>query len=46
MLDLLFHNYAKPIVVWGEGYVMGGGLGTIHGCAIPSSYTLFTSCNA
>ena len=24
-LDLLLHNYAKPIVVWGEGYVMGGG---------------------
>ena len=26
-LDLLLHNYAKPVVVWGEGYVMGGGLG-------------------
>ncbi len=26
-LDLLLHDYAKPIVVWGEGYVMGGGLG-------------------
>ncbi|AWV86025.1 MULTISPECIES: enoyl-CoA hydratase/isomerase family protein [Acinetobacter] len=26
-LDLLIHNYAKPILVWGEGYVMGGGLG-------------------
>ncbi|MGE8685379.1 MAG: enoyl-CoA hydratase/isomerase family protein [Acinetobacter sp.] len=26
-LDLLLHNYAKPILVWGEGYVMGGGLG-------------------
>ncbi|WP_334458929.1 enoyl-CoA hydratase/isomerase family protein [Acinetobacter soli] len=26
-LDLLLHNYAKPIIVWGEGYVMGGGLG-------------------
>ncbi|MBF7695060.1 enoyl-CoA hydratase/isomerase family protein [Acinetobacter rathckeae] len=26
-LDLLLHYYAKPIVVWGEGYVMGGGLG-------------------
>ncbi len=22
-LDLLLHNYAKPVVVWGEGYVMG-----------------------
>lgn len=26
-LDLLLHSYAKPIVVWSEGYVMGGGLG-------------------
>ena len=26
-LDLLLHDYAKPILVWGEGYVMGGGLG-------------------
>lgn len=26
-LDLMLHHYAKPIVVWGEGYVMGGGLG-------------------
>ena len=26
-LDLLLHQYSKPIVVWGEGYVMGGGLG-------------------
>lgn len=26
-LDLLLHEYAKPIVVWGEGYIMGGGMG-------------------
>ena len=26
-LDLLLHNYAEPVLVWGEGYVMGGGLG-------------------
>lgn len=26
-LDLLLHNYAKPVLIWGEGYVMGGGLG-------------------
>lgn len=26
-LDLLLHHYIKPILVWGEGYVMGGGLG-------------------
>ncbi|XID75896.1 enoyl-CoA hydratase/isomerase family protein [Alkanindiges sp. WGS2144] len=26
-LDLLLHRYSKPVVVWGEGYVMGGGMG-------------------
>lgn len=26
-LNLLLHQYKKPIVIWGEGYVMGGGLG-------------------
>jgi enoyl-CoA hydratase/carnithine racemase len=26
-LDLLLHEYAKPVVVWGEGYIMGGGMG-------------------
>lgn len=26
-LDLLLHQYKKPVVVWGEGYVMGGGMG-------------------
>jgi enoyl-CoA hydratase/carnithine racemase len=26
-LDLIVHQYAKPIVVWGEGYIMGGGMG-------------------
>ena len=26
-LDRLLHHYVKPVVVWGEGYVMGGGLG-------------------
>jgi enoyl-CoA hydratase/carnithine racemase len=25
--DLMLHQYSKPIVVWGEGYVMGGGMG-------------------
>jgi len=30
-LDLLLHNYAKPVLVWGEGYVMGGGLGLFTG---------------
>lgn len=31
-LDLLLHNYPKPIVVWGEGYVMGGGMGITMAC--------------
>lgn len=26
-LDLLLHKYAKPVVVWGDGYIMGGGMG-------------------
>lgn len=26
-LNLMLHQYTKPIIVWGEGYVMGGGLG-------------------
>lgn len=26
-LDLQLHQYAKPVVVWGDGYVMGGGMG-------------------
>lgn len=26
-LNLILHCYTKPIVIWGEGYVMGGGLG-------------------
>lgn len=27
LLDRLIHNYPKPIVVFGQGFVMGGGLG-------------------
>lgn len=30
-LDHLFHTYAKPIVCWGHGVVMGGGLGIFAG---------------
>lgn len=26
-LDLCLHQYPKPVVVWGEGYIMGGGMG-------------------
>jgi len=32
-LDLLIHNYAKPIIVWGDGYVMGGGVGLMAGAS-------------
>tara|TARA_R110000868_G_scaffold268953_3_gene528378 strand:- start:40762 stop:41871 length:1110 start_codon:yes stop_codon:yes gene_type:complete len=32
-LDYLLHNYGKPIVVWGHGIVMGGGLGLLAGCS-------------
>ncbi|MEZ8194304.1 enoyl-CoA hydratase/isomerase family protein [Vibrio cortegadensis] len=29
--DYLIHTYPKPIVVWGEGIVMGGGMGLFMG---------------
>ncbi len=29
--DLMLHQYSKPIVVWAEGYVMGGGMGLLMG---------------
>lgn len=32
-LDLLIHNAAKPILVWADGYVMGGGIGLIAGAS-------------
>lgn len=30
-LDLRIHNYPKPIIVWGNGIVMGGGMGLMQG---------------
>lgn len=30
-LDLRIHNYPKPIVLWGNGIVMGGGMGLMQG---------------
>ena len=27
------HNYSKPVVCWGHGIVMGGGLGIFAGCS-------------
>lgn len=32
-LDQLTHEYAKPILVWGDGYVMGGGIGLFAGAS-------------
>lgn len=32
-LDYLIHTYGKPIVVWGSGIVMGGGLGLLAGAS-------------
>jgi enoyl-CoA hydratase/carnithine racemase len=32
-LDYLIHTYVKPILVWGHGIVMGGGLGLMAGAS-------------
>jgi enoyl-CoA hydratase/carnithine racemase len=32
-LDYLIHTYTKPIIVWGHGVVMGGGLGLLAGAS-------------
>ena len=32
-LDYAIHTYKKPIVLWGNGIVMGGGLGLMSGCS-------------
>ncbi|MFT2092005.1 enoyl-CoA hydratase/isomerase family protein [Paraglaciecola sp. 2405UD69-4] len=32
-LDHLIHTYTKPVVVWGNGIVMGGGLGLMCGAS-------------
>ncbi len=31
-LDYLIHQFHKPIICWGHGIVMGGGLGLMAGC--------------
>lgn len=31
-LDLKIHTYSKPILCWGHGVVMGGGIGLMAGC--------------
>lgn len=32
-LDYLIHTYPKPFIVWGNGIVMGGGLGLLAGAS-------------
>ena len=32
-LDYMLHAATKPVVVWGNGIVMGGGLGLLGGCS-------------
>ena len=32
-LDHLLHRYGKPVLCWGNGIVMGGGLGLMVGCS-------------
>lgn len=32
-LDYLLHTYPKPVICWGQGIVMGGGLGLMAGCS-------------
>lgn len=32
-LDYLIHRYRKPLVVWGHGIVMGGGIGLLSGAS-------------
>ncbi|WP_218186375.1 enoyl-CoA hydratase/isomerase family protein [Terasakiispira papahanaumokuakeensis] len=32
-LDYLIHTYPKPLIVWGHGIVMGGGLGLMSGAS-------------
>lgn len=31
-MNYLLHTYAKPVICWGHGVVMGGGLGILAGC--------------
>jgi len=32
-LDYAIHSYRKPIIAWGSGIVMGGGMGLLCGCS-------------
>lgn len=32
-LDYLIHTYPKPVIVWGQGIIMGGGMGLFAGAS-------------
>lgn len=32
-LDYTLHTYSKPVICWGSGIVMGGGMGLMNGCS-------------
>jgi enoyl-CoA hydratase/carnithine racemase len=32
-MNYTLHTYAKPVICWGHGIVMGGGLGVMAGCS-------------
>ncbi|VVP65370.1 Fatty acid oxidation complex subunit alpha [Pseudomonas fluorescens] len=33
-LDYMLHTYPKPLICWGHGYVLGGGMGLLQGASI------------
>jgi enoyl-CoA hydratase/carnithine racemase len=33
-LDYRLHTYPKPLICWGHGYVLGGGMGLLQGASI------------
>lgn len=33
-LDYRLHTYPKPLIAWGHGYVLGGGMGLLQGAGI------------
>jgi enoyl-CoA hydratase/carnithine racemase len=33
-MDLMLHRLSTPLIVWGGGYVIGGGMGLLQGAAI------------
>ncbi|MDF2152111.1 enoyl-CoA hydratase/isomerase family protein [Vibrio sp. CAU 1672] len=41
--DHLIHTYPKPIIAWGQGYLMGGGVGLFMGAShrVAASFTRF-----